>query len=109
MDDNTAIDAIEEVILDAVYNEENTILSNYNIAKAVFEAGYRLDPYPNGKSKDELIKRIEELEAERDRARNLLRGLHDSTLKADPWLRGKHDMVGCPVCTFLDETNTVIP
>jgi hypothetical protein len=44
-----------------------------DIAKKLHAAGYRLDPYPNGKSKDELIKRIEMVEAERDRARNLLR------------------------------------
>lgn len=38
------------------------------IAEVLWDAGYRLDPYPNGKSKDELIARIEEVEAERDRA-----------------------------------------
>ena len=43
------------------------------IARALWEANYRLDPYPNGKSKPELIARIEALEAELDKGKSLMR------------------------------------
>lgn len=42
------------------------------IAASLWEQGYRLDPYPNGKSKDELLQIIEAREAELARARELL-------------------------------------
>lgn len=51
---------------------ENRLTGEKSPERAIYDAGYRLDPYPNGKTKDELIKRIEELEAERDKARVLL-------------------------------------
>jgi len=41
--------------------------------KAILDAGYRLDPYPNGKSKGELMAIIEAKDAELARARNMLR------------------------------------
>jgi len=46
-----------------------------DLCNRLIQYGYRLDPYPNGKSKVELIARIEALEAERDKARGLLRDL----------------------------------
>lgn len=78
--------------------------------QALFEAGYRLDPYPNGKSKGELIARIEELEAERDKTRNLLRSLlavHDKLAEyrfgepLDHWIQAKNARI------FLTETSLV--
>jgi len=45
------------------------------LAQRLYDAGYRLDPYPNGKSKDELIKRIEELEADKVKLSIALYGL----------------------------------
>jgi len=82
-----------------------------SIAKRLFDAGYRLDPYPNGKSKGELIARVEELEGQLAKARMLLDNDHrqlsrikDShpNLVAMPFLVSE-----CPVCTFLVETSTV--
>lgn len=66
------------------------------IALQLFRAGYRLDPYPNGKSKPELIARIEALEAERDRARELLR-------------KATRQNVAVDAERFLAETSTVKP
>ncbi len=97
-----------------------------HIATALVNAGYRLDPYPNGKSKDELIARIETVEAERDKTRNLLRDEHykeitahgphgtliggRSHLPSDLWDRHTNPMgPRCPVCTFLAETSSVKP
>jgi hypothetical protein len=76
---------------------ENGELSNHTfetfMTLRISSAGYRLDPYPNGKSKGELIKRIEELESERDRARNLLR----SCVK-----------MGYPAPSTVDEVNSFL-
>lgn len=87
------------------------------IARAVWAAGYRLDPYPNGKSKPELIARIEAVEAERDKTRNLLRAEHDKVMKATYANSRMEDdtyekwtschAASCPVCTFLAETSSV--
>jgi len=74
-----------------------------HIATSLVNAGYRLDPYPNGKSKDELIKRIEELEAERDRARLLLHSVH-SRIKQDANLLPG---LGEDISRFLTETSLV--
>jgi len=67
----------------------------------------RLDPYPNGKSKDELFALIQAKDKELAKSRILLRKFHDGVLMADAYLRGKHDQKTCPVCTFLAETSTV--
>lgn len=55
--------------------DENLFHRSRGIAKRLHDAGYRLDPYPNGKSKVELLAIIETKEAELARARNLLRDL----------------------------------
>ena len=93
------------------------------IAEVLVENGYRLDPYPNGKSKDELIARIETVEAERNKTRNLLMVEHEKTMRYE-WrlyagnpdapqapIAGWHERLNpsCPVCTFLAETITVKP
>lgn len=88
-----------------------------DIGQSLYTMGYRLDPYLNGKSKVELISRIESLEAERDKTRNLLRAEHDkSILLCFPGLgpeekRKNHSKLfqDCPVCTFFAETSTVKP
>jgi len=74
------------------------------ITDSLFEAGYRLDPYPNGKSKGELVKRIEELEAERDRARNLL---HQSVIALTIMDKTVGQGLKSLINTFLAETSTV--
>lgn len=83
-----------------------------NKAEAVWAAGYRIDPYPNGKTKDELIARIEVVEAERDRARNLLREEHAKYIKevfSVTMDRHRDVRVDCPVCAFLTGTPLVKP
>lgn len=80
------------------------------IALQLFKAGYRLDPYPNGKSKPELIARIEAVEAERDKTRNLLRAEHEKWVAECFGIKmEKHYELDsdCPVCTFLAETSSV--
>ena len=87
------------------------------ITRELWKQGYRLDPYPNGKSKPELIARIEALEAERDRTRFFLRQSHDDMIvatfpgltmqaKREDHMKMSH---GCRICTFLDETSSVKP
>lgn len=95
------------------YTESNC-LDDLGLAIRLTNAGYRLDPYPNGKSKDELIARIETVEAERDKTRYLLRREHDFTIcKGNlPLLAGyrkRHEELDpdCPTCAFLAETSTV--
>lgn len=79
-----------------------------DVADRLIDAGYRLDPYPNGKSKGELIARIEELEGELARARNLLREEHNVTCPDH-----RHNPLalntGCDVCALMLETSTVKP
>lgn len=87
------------------------------IARALWEDGYRLDPYPNGKSKPELIARIESLEAERDRTRFFLKQSHDDMIVATfPGLTMKDKREDhlktcpkCQICAFMAETSTVKP
>jgi len=69
------------------------------LAKHLLEVGYRLDPYPNGKSKGELIARIEELEAERDKTKNLLREVH-TMLELAQWgtRTASQSWYACPKC-----------
>jgi len=76
------------------------------IGKILHEAGYRLDPYPNGKSKDELIKRIEELEAERDRARLLLHEVIITSVILD---QKSNEKTVEAIDRFLTETSLVKP
>lgn len=111
LDDFRALMAIEDreksamgALIDRARND------NVNAVDYLWAAGYRLDPYPNGKSKAELIARIEALEAERDKTRNLFRKEHEK------WVREsfsismeKHYELDphCPVCNFLAETSTV--
>jgi len=52
--------------------DEKLFSRSKGIALRLYNAGYRLDPYPNGKSKGELLAIIEAKEAELARARNLL-------------------------------------
>jgi len=90
---------------------------NELLAQRLFDAGYRLDPYPNGKSKPELIARIEALEEERDKTRNLLSQEHESVFRLMndmPYHTGamrihREGNHSCPVCTFLAATSTVKP
>lgn len=63
------LDELEKVIRTSYLTKDGTC---HDMAIAVWDAGYRLDPHPNGKSKDELIARVEELEGQLARARNLL-------------------------------------
>lgn len=118
MDDNLT-NVIEQAERGFRFNvddsQENHCLEGY-ISKAVFDAGYRLDPYPNGKSKPELIARIEAVEAERDKTRNLLREEHTKLQvrgmlirTEDALTRHKKFSPDCPVCTFLAETSSVKP
>jgi hypothetical protein len=67
MDQSTAIDYMEDEIL--------AWGSVQGLAKHLYDKGYRLDPYPNGKSKDELLAIIDAKEEKLARARNLLRDL----------------------------------
>jgi hypothetical protein len=92
-------------------------------AEKLWAAGYRLDPYPNGKSKGELIARIETVEAERDKTRNLLTDLlaesnkrHEKDNEDASYHGSRHDATSCLVCirnakaeTFLAETSSVKP
>lgn len=68
-------------------------------AGKLHDAGYRLDPYPNGKSKGELIARIEELEDMLNSARNFL---HCVGISTDP-------AIISAINKFLDKTITVKP
>lgn len=81
------------------------------LAKRLEGAGYRLDPYPNGKSKPELIARIKAVEAERDKTRNLLRNEHGKVVagQGQSWAIHLLSDPDCPVCTFLAETSSVKP
>ena len=74
-----------------------------HIATSLVNAGYRLDPYPDGKSKDELIKRIEELDPPPPPARGLLHSVH-SRIKQDATLLPG---LGEDISRFLADTSTV--
>ena len=96
----------------ALINEAHR--THMNSDDVLWSSGYRLDPYPNGKSKGELIKRIESVETERDKTRNLLRTEHDKAICNNkmallPSYRSIHEEnePNCPVCAFLSETSTV--
>jgi hypothetical protein len=101
----------------ALINEAHR--THMNADDVLWSSGYRLDPYPNGTSKDELIARIETVEAERDKTRNLLRKEHEWYVKeavatengtmeeAMEWHRRRKPT--CSVCAFLAETSTVKP
>jgi len=121
-------DSMANLCGDEDYLPEDGELIHHTITRevtnCVYNIGYRLDPYPNGKSKGELIARIEELEAERDRARNLLhdaakvKGWVDAILRAEPWEGGEPELgtlktlkwikdVGLNAETFLLSTSNV--
>jgi len=74
--------------------------------KEILDAGYRLDPYPNGKSKGELIARVVELEGQLLGTRELLRQEHSRHFRGI-WLKHMANDPDCNVCTFLAETSTV--
>ena len=116
---------MDEKLTNVVEMAMDTFRANRNHEKAdhdldtfislkVTEAGYRLDPMPNGKSKPELIAIIEAKQAELDRARVLLR-----TILNRPESKGylKHlnmdigtatpDRVFLDADKFLTETSTV--
>jgi len=71
------------------------------LADKIYDAGYRLDPYPNGKSKGELIARIEELEGERDKMRNVLFDIEG--------MAGLPIDIGVFINKYLTKTSTVKP
>ncbi len=106
---------MDEILTNVIEKATMTFRGNMNheqeahtletfVSLRVYAAGYRLDPYPNGKSKDELIARIEAVEAERDKTRNLLMEEH--------YRKTSHGVTaddGCRVCIFLADTFTVKP
>jgi len=120
MDENmkTTEIAVLGTVIKREYKSSNC-LDELGLAIRLHAAGYRLDPYPNGTSKDELIARIETVEAERDKTRNLLRKEHEWYVKeavatengtmeeAMEWHRRRKPT--CSVCAFLAETSTVKP
>jgi hypothetical protein len=91
------------------------------IAKRLIHIGYRLDPYPNGKSKDELIAIIESKETNLLNARNLMRDEHDRSIRGDYFgltrdtekhishIREWHSQrtPQCQICQFINGFNRV--
>jgi hypothetical protein len=75
---------------------------NTFIALKLEENGYRLDHYPNGKSKGELLEIIDAKEAELARARNLLY----KCVSTESMLQLDYSAVE-EIDTFLAETSTV--
>ncbi len=117
MDENLT-NVIEKAVNDFKGNRDNckdAHLAETYLSLRITEAGYRLDPYPNGKSKPELIARIEALEAERDRTRFFLKQSHDDMIVATfPGLTMKDKREdhlktcpNCQICAFMAETSTV--
>lgn len=81
-----------------------------NVAEALYEVGYRLDPYPNGKSKDQFIEIIGNLSASLDKARNFLTIAHAARINETFGItmeRHRELKPDCAVCQFLDETSLV--
>lgn len=80
------------------------------VAQTLWEMGYRKDPYPNGKSKGELIEIVETVQGQLAKARNLLRAEHEHYIKGMFGITmEKHQELkpDCPVCKFLADTSTV--
>ena len=80
------------------------------VADSLWNAGYRLDPYPNGKSKDEFIEIIGNLSASLDKARNFLTIAHAARINETFGItmeRHRELKPDCAVCKFLDETSLV--
>lgn len=67
------IELCEDAMVES--SAESNIEWATDIAQRLHDAGYRLDPYPNGKSKVELVNRIEELEADKVKLSLALYGL----------------------------------
>jgi hypothetical protein len=93
-----------------IWEVDGNYLSVYQagtIRDALVKAGYRLDPYPNGKSKPELIAIIEAKQAELDRARVFLHEVKRVYLDEN----GGSMIARCDLTerltAFLTETSTV--
>jgi hypothetical protein len=114
MDDGKQVDALAKEL----EQDEGTFRA-MRIALHHFKVGYRLDYYPNGKSKDELIANIEAVEAERDKARNLLRAEHSHHVYTiyigevdnsdEAMSMHKKRKPQCSICAFIAETSLVKP
>lgn len=117
MDEHTNnIAAIREIMDAAEVRRED-------VAKALYASGYRYDPYPNGKTKGQLIARIEELDAERDKTRGIATDLlseskkrHEKDIEDANYHGSRHDATRCMVCirnakaeVYLYETSLVKP
>lgn len=76
----------------------------------LFSAGYRIDPYPNGKTKDQFIDIIATMSANLDKARNFLNVEHLARINEVFGITAErhHELrPECPVCKFLEETSGV--
>jgi len=100
MDDRTQLISLVE----QWYDDDETL---DNLVGRLIQYGYRLDPYPNGKSKGELLSIIDAKESELARARNLLHKVKRVYIDE----RGGSMIARCSltdkVTTFLAETSTV--
>ena len=95
------MDELENIIRRSYLEKDGTC---HDMAVAVWDAGYRLDPYPNGKSKPELIAIIEAKQAELDRARVFLfQVIQESRIGK----LGENTID--EISSFLTETSTVKP
>ena len=65
------------------YCQNNHTMNTY-LALKITEAGYRLEPYPNGKSKDQLMAQTSAVQANLDRASILLHEVYTLTFKGKP-------------------------
>lgn len=81
-----------------------------DVAEHLFNKGYRLDPYPNGKTKDQFIDIIATMSANLDKARNFLHVEHLARINEVFGItmdRHRELRPECPVCKFLEETSGV--
>lgn len=102
-EDQETIDAITGILVESRKG-------GFNSAEAVFSAGYRLDPYPNGKTKDQFIDIIANLSANLDKARNFLTVEHLARINETFGItteRHRELRPDCAVCAFLEETSGV--
>lgn len=79
------------------------LANGWDVGQALYKMGYRLDPYPNGKSKNELIDTIARESHKLDKARVLL---HEITMKKAA-MACLPEQLALNVERFLAETSLV--
>lgn len=102
-EDQEKIDAIEALV-------DISRKDGLPAGETLFSAGYRLDPYPNGKTKDEFIDIIANMSANLDKARNFLTVEHLARINETFGItmeRHRELRPDCAVCAFLEETSGV--